>query len=373
MKLTAKVLCLIFVITLLLSSIPAARAEIAILDPEQSTTFSLKYTDICAMEGQITFSNPSIISSIQYDVSNSNMEGLVENGIIFLYTDDPYGVSGYINITVTIHSGAVKGASCNIIFQYATTAPGSLVPGEVQTITNTVTVSTAGAEPTEPPATEPPTTPTEPPAYVDTTALREQIAIAENLVYYDYTKETWAEVATALDNAINHLDNRSQSAVDQATAQLKTALANLKSMDYSALIAAMDEAAEMAQHQDIAKAWNRFVAALENARIQRTSGDQAAVDAAAQELISSKKALIRALEDMGQIAEVEVPVEVIVEPDYTYCNNTGHTVRLIAMIASMILNVVLIMIIVMYFVKRNQNKQDNTPLVEYNIDDDLIS
>lgn len=369
MKLKSKVLCLVFVIGLLLTCVPMASAEIMILDPEESTTFTLEYTDVCAVEGQIIFTNPSIISNIKYDITNCNMDGLVENGTIFLYSSDPNGVSGKIDITITIHSGAVKGASCNVIFQYATTAPESTLPGEVQTIVNTVTVSTAGAEP--PPVTEPPTVPVDPPTYADTTALREQISIAENLTYYDYTRESWADVSAALDNARNHLDSRSQSAVDAATAQLKKALAGLVGMDYSALIAAMEEAADMAQYEDISLTWNRFVQALENARILRTSGDQAAVDAAADELLESKDALLKALEEMGKIVEVEKPVEIPTEPDYTYCNNIWHTILLIVFIASFALNLVLIAIIVFYSVKKRNNQLDKTPLVEYNIDDDM--
>lgn len=369
MKLKSKVLCLVFVIGLLLTCVPMASAEIMILDPEESTTFTLEYTDVCAVEGQIIFTNPSIISNIKYDITNCNMEGLVENGTIFLYSSDPNGVSGKIDITITIHSGAVKGASCDVIFQYATTGPESTLPGEVQTIVNTVTVSTAGAEP--PPVTEPPTVPVDPPTYADTTALREQISIAENLTYYDYTRESWADVSAALDNARNHLDSRSQSAVDAATAQLKKALAGLVGMDYSALIAAMEEAADMAQYEDISLTWNRFVQALENARILRTSGDQAAVDAAADELLESKDALLKALEEMGKIVEVEKPVEIPTEPDYTYCNNMWHTILLIVFIASFALNLVLIAIIVFYSVRKRNNQLDNTPLVEYNIDDDM--
>lgn len=369
MKLKSKVLCLVFVIGLLLTCVPMASAEIMILDPEESTTFTLEYTDVCAVEGQIIFTNPSIISNIKYDITNCNMEGLVENGTIFLYSSDPNGVSGKIDITITIHSGAVKGASCDVIFQYATTGPESTLPGEVQTIVNTVTVSTAGAEP--PPVTEPPTVPVDPPTYADTTALREQISIAENLTYYDYTRESWADVSAALDNARNHLDSRSQSAVDAATAQLKKALAGLVGMDYSALIAAMEEAADMAQYEDISLTWNRFVQALENARILRTSGDQAAVDAAADELLESKDALLKALEEMGKIVEVEKPVEIPTEPDYTYCNNIWHTILLIVFIASFALNLVLIAIIVFYSVRKRNNQLDNTPLVEYNIDDDM--
>ena len=98
MKIRSKVLCLVLVMGLLLCSVPIVSAEITILDPEESTTVSLKYTDVCAVQGQIIFSNPSIISNIQYDLSNSNMEGLVENGNIFLYSSDPKGASGRIDI-----------------------------------------------------------------------------------------------------------------------------------------------------------------------------------------------------------------------------------------------------------------------------------
>lgn len=371
MKIRSKVLCLVLVMGLLLCSVPIVSAEIIILDPEESTTVSLKYTDVCAVQGQIIFSNPSIISNIQYDLSNSNMEGLVENGNIFLYSNDPKGASGRIDIIVTIHSGAVKGASCNVTFQYATAAPNSTVLGEVQTVTTTVTVSTAGAEP--PTTTAPTTKPSGGPTYTDTTALRKQISIAENLTYYDYTKQTWTVVSSALANARNHLDSRSQADVDKAATRLKDALTKLVKVDYSALIAAMDKAADMAQHEDLPEIWDRFVKALQNARVQRTSGDQAAVNAATKELLASKEELMKALEELGKVVEVEKPVEVPTEPDHPYCNNISHTVFLIIMIASLALNAVLITLIVMYFVKKHKNRQDNTPLVDYDIEEDAIS
>lgn len=365
MKRITKAISLLIVFALAWVIVPKANAEIVVLDPEKTTTFYLEYMDACAVEGQITFSNPAIISSISYDMSESNMEGAVENGVIFLYSPEPAGVSGKVGITVTVHSGAAKGASCDVVFQYAVTEPGSTLPGATQVVTNTVTVSTAGAEPTTPP-----TTPTQPGSKVDTSMLQFQISVAEKLTSYDYTKETWANVASALNNAYSKLTSKSQKEVDNATAQLKQALAKLRSMDYSALSEALTEASKMPQHPEFEAAWIRFMQALENARVQRTSGDQEAVNAATEELLASKAALDEALGVLATPDEVEKPVFVPTEPDYPYCNNLLHIVFLILMIASMVLNLALFAIIVMYLVKKQLNKRDTTPLVEYNIDDD---
>lgn len=368
MKLITKVLCLSLVLGALLCMTPSASAEIVILDTEKETTFYLEYTDACAVEGKLIFTNPVIISNVQYDMTDSNMEGAVENGNIFLYSSDPEGVSGKIAVTVTVHSGAEKGASCDVIFQYAITESGATVPGSTQFAVNTVTVGTFGADPTDPVV---PSTPTAG-AWVDTTQLKAQILIAENLTYYDYTKESWAEVSTALKNARDKLTSKSQTEVDQATNQLKTALANLSGMDYSQLIAALEGVYDMKKQEKLEPAWNRFLAALDKARTLRTSGDQAAVDEAVQELLESKAELDRILAIVSKPETVEKPVKVPTEPDYTYCNNAWHTVGLIAMIASLVMNLALIGVILFYTVKKQMNKKDKTPLVEYDIDDDYF-
>ncbi len=369
MKLISRSLVLILALALVFACVPAANAVVMVLDPEETATFYLDYSDACAIEGEIVFSDPSIISNIKYDISGSGMSGLVENGRIFLYTEDANGVEGKIGITITVHSGAPKGSSCTVTFRYAVTAPGSNVPGEVQTLKHTVTVRTDDPVPTDPNPTEPkPTNPVV--KYADTSALKEQIQIAENLTYYDYTKESWAAVAQAVTNGKNLLTSTSQSKVDQATKDLKVALANLVAMDYSKLQAALDSAADMDKHEALAGLWSSFLTALENARIQRTGGDQAAADAAADELIAAKEALLKGLEELGELVVVEKEVEVEVEPNYPFCNKPGHTAILIIMIVSLVLNAALIGIIAGYFYKKHKNKQDDTPLVDYNIEDD---
>lgn len=371
MKLISKSLVLILTLALVLVCVPAANAVVMVLDPEETATFYLDYSDACAVEGEIVFSDSSIISNIKYDISGSGMSGLVENGRIFLYTEDANGVEGRIGITITVHSGAPKGSSCTVTFRYAVTEPGSDVPGEIKTLKHTVTVRTDDPAPTDPVATEPKATN---PAvkYADTTALKEQIQIAENLTYYDYTKESWSAVSQAVTVGKNLLTSTSQSKVDQATKDLKVALANLVTMDYSKLQAALDSASDMDKHEEIAGLWSNFLTALENARVQRTGGDQAAADAAADELIAAKEALLKGLEELGELVVVEKEVEVEVEPNYPFCNKPGHTAILIIMIVSLVLNAALIGVIVWYFYKKHRNKQDDMPLVDYNIEDDEI-
>ena len=370
MKLISKSLVLILTLVLVLACVPAANAVVMVLDPEETATFYLDYSDACAIEGEIVFSDPSIISNIKYDISGSGMSGLVENGRIFLYTENVDGVEGKIGITITVHSGAPKGSSCTVTFRYAITEPGSDVPGEIKTLKHTVTVRTDEPAPTTPKPTEP--KPTNPAIkYADTSALKEQIQIAENLTYYDYTKESWSAVSTALVVGKNLLTSTNQSKVDQATKDLKVALANLVAMDYSKLQAALDSAADMDKHEALAELWSDFLAALENARKQRTGGDQAAADAAADELIAAKEALLKGLEELGELVVVEKEVFVEVDPTYPFCNKPGHTVILIIMIVSLALNAALIGVIAWYFYKKHRNKRDDTPLVDYNIEDDM--
>lgn len=365
MKYMTRWLTLVLVLALFLCTVPAANAQVIVLDPDETKTITLEYSDVCAIEGEILFSDKTMVSSITYERSDDGMLGMVGNDKIFLYTDNMEGMSGKIIIKITIGSSAKKGSSCKVTIRYRTTAPGSEFPGEEQTLTYTVTVRTESPLPVEP---DPPK-----PTYADTTELKAQIAIAEALTYFDYTKESWAAVDAALTNARSLLDSTSQSAVDKATASLKSALHDLVRMDYSALLDALSKAEDMSRHPEIAQIWVKYIRALENAMNQRTSGDQAAVDAATLELNACKEELLKALDEMGEVVVVEKEVEVEVEPNYTFCNNTGHTVRLILLIISLVLNVAMLAVIGWYLYKKYyKNKQDTTPLVEYNIEDDEI-
>lgn len=370
MKYISRSLVLVLALVMMLSCVfwaaPKANAEVIVVDKEQTISLTLEYADACAVEGEILFSNSAIISNVKYDTSGSNMEGLVENGIIFLYTDNPEGVSGKIVITATIRASAAAGSSCLVTFRYATTAPGATKPGDLQTVIHSITVKgEPEPEPTQPDKDDKPV------KYADTSKLKEQIAIAENLTYYEYTSDSWAGVEAAVAAGKELLTSTSQSKVDKATEAIKTALAALVPMDYTALQNALDSASQIQNMDEMAAPWERFIRALANARTQRTSGDQAAVDAATEELLASKQALLEALAELGEVVVVEKEVPVEVEPSYTFCNDPAHTIYLIIMIISLALNLILIFLIVFYLIKKNRKKKDKTPLVDYDIDDDM--
>ena len=372
MKLISKSLVLALSLVLLLSLIPAVSAQVAVLEPGETATFVVPFTGACAVEGQVKFSDKSIISDVQYDIIG-DMDGLVENGVIFLYADDPAGVDAKLSITVTLSSKAPKGSSCAITIEYAVTAAGKETPGSTQTVTHSVTVpeEEETTQPTEPAPTEPePTKPDNTVKYADTTALKAQIKIAQELTDYEYTKESWAELEEALDNALNLLDSTSQDKVDKATKVLKNAITDLVPMDYTALHEAIDSVGNMENLEEVAEYWTRFVAALENAKAQTTSGDQDAVNAATEELLAAWDALEKAMEEMGQIVYVDNPIEV--EPSYDFCNIKAHPIILIIMIVSLCVNVILAVLITVYLLNKRRKTKDSTPLVEYNIEDDTM-
>lgn len=369
MKWKFRGLILSLVLAMFFCIVPKADAEVIVLDPGETVSFVIEYEKASALEGKISFSDASIISNVQYDISGCNMDGLAENGLFFLYTGKPEGVDGKVVITITVFSTATTGSSCIVTLDYNITEPGSNVPGETQTITNTVTVVTdTTVEPTNPPATQPTTPSTK---YADTKELQKQIAIADSLTSYQYTKETWIELEKAVSKGRTLLSSTNQAQVDGVTNEIKAKLQALAPMDYTKLQTALDGVADVGDLSEISEQWKRFVQALTNARIQRTSGDQAAVDAATQELTESKEALLQVLKDMEKVTIVDKEVPVEVEPSYEFCNIPAHTVHKIIMISSLILNGLLIGLILVYLHKKHMLEKDTTPLVDYEIDDDL--
>lgn len=92
-----------------------------------------------------------------------------------------------------------------------------------------------------------------------------------------------------------------------------------------------------------------------------------------QQLDATQEELEKALEDLKVALDKEtesIIVEVEVEPSYTFCNNPYHTIILILLIISLVLNAFLITLITIYLVKKRRTQLDDMPLVEYDIEDD---
>ncbi len=195
----------------------------------------------------------------------------------------------------------------------------------------------------------------EPPVVtVDYSKLQELIAAAEALKEADYTAESWANLQTALAAAKAALTSEDQAAVDAAAAALKAAIDGLEKkseppvvevVDYTELKAQIAAAEALKEADYTAETWANLQTALTAAKAALTSDDQATVDAAAAAL----KAAIEALEEK---AEEKAPV---IWP-------------------WILLGVVVLgagAAAVYFLIIKKKKLADNTPLVDYDIDDDM--
>lgn len=207
---------------------------------------------------------------------------------------------------------------------------------------------------------------------IDETALREQMAIANGLHAYDYTKESWLPVQNALNDAESALRNGNQKAADKATEALKKAIAALVKVDYTLLQNSLQAAKTFAEDDKLNQLHQQLEAAVAEGEKLLTSGDQAAVNASAVELYELLVAIRLELE--GQTAP-----EIIVQPDPEpalptgdYCNISTHRLWQVLFFVALAMNVVFSLLIIFYVRGRQKVEEDDTPLVDYDIDDDTF-
>ena len=147
---------------------------------------------------------------------------------------------------------------------------------------------------------------------VDTTALQAAIDEAKTLKEVDYTAESWAKFATALEAAEKALTSDSQDDVNNATTTLKEAQANLQAqvkVDTATLQAAIDEAKTLKEADYTAESWAKFATALEAAEKATAATDQTTVDEALKNLTDAQKALVKATVSTGVYVLMNIPYD----------------------------------------------------------------
>jgi len=194
----------------------------------------------------------------------------------------------------------------------------------------------------------------------------------------DYTESSWNAANEAWSVARSALNSTDQSRVDSAAAGLKAAIAALVPMDYSALEDALAQVESFAASEKFAEHWKKLLETAESVKGLIGSGDQFAVDAAAKTISDMLAQIKSEMEELGEEVIVEVPVEIPVEvpvevpPEGDYCNISAHRTWPVLFFVSLALNVALVAIIAAYaFKKRHQ--RDDTPLVDYDIEDDIFN
>ena len=206
----------------------------------------------------------------------------------------------------------------------------------------------------------------------DYSELQEQIGMANSMDSYDYTKESWEVLQKAVEDGNAHLSGEySQSELNAAAEEIAYAIENLVKMDYSALIDALDlvyaKIDESPEEHDV---WYRLDKAVDKARPLLVSGDQEAVDAMAATLGELMKELA-ACDDTPVEPEVVIrEIKVEVPPSSDFCNIPTHRIWPVLFAASGALNILLLAILGFVLFRRHKTT-DNTPLVNYDIEEDI--
>lgn len=354
----------------------------------QTVSVTLSFPNAYGVNGTLEYTNQGILENIK-----------VTSNLVGSCTATKYFASGTelttVNIIVTakIAASAPVGASCTI------TAIGDVTVDDMGNLrdgmaTATITVKAAPApdpDPTPTPTPEPDPTPTPTPnpgnntsggnttpgnntsggnqtgKAVDYTELNRQIEAAKALAKGEYTAQSWRDMQQALESAEKLTTSRSQANVDAGAKALADAIAKLEKIDLAKLKAAISATEELLKDNDFAGKWDPMITALEAARENLESGDQAAVDAAEKALTEALNGVKAALDEMKGEEKI---VEVEKEPSYAFCNIRFHKVLLVLFIISAVINVAFIVLLVLWLLRRKKNTKDSTPLVNYRIGDD---
>ena len=351
-RLAGMLLAVLLVLTMA-SSVFAATAK-----PGETVTLWFSHSNVYGIDGEFSFNNPELFTSVSYDTGSSNMSGSAANNKVYLFSPSGEAVSGRIGVRVKVSGSAANGDSCTVTFKYRVVINEQGGMSKWKDSTQTVTVSKTQT-PVNPPVKK-----------ADTTELEKQIAAAEALNKKEYTAESMKAVTDALSKGRGLLNSSDQSAVDKAAAGLEAAIKGLVKMDYSKLQAAIDAANNLTATEKPADQFAAMFQALLEGNNLLNSTDQAAVDAGAEKLDALVKELKEALDKLNTPTIVEKEVEKEVEPSYPFCNIDIHKVWPVLFFISLDLNIAFIVLIVVYVVRKKRARKDTTPLVDYDINDD---
>lgn len=377
MKRLNKILVLVLALTIALSAM-CISAFAADTKAGESGSITFTFANVYGVDGAITADAGITITNVTSNVQDA----ACVNNKVFIYSASETTIE--VIVYYTVDANATVGSAFAVNFDGSTYGLNDQV-GTIVKDTDYVTVaaqSSSGSPIIVPKA--------------DTTALEAQIEIAEALNEIDYTEESWATMQAALTAGKRLLNSFSQTAVNNATAKLKDAIAALVKIDRAALIDAMNKADALFNKNADSKLWKELHDAVVNGGELMTSRTQADIDAGVTALLNAIKAVEALLNKapetvikevpvevtkivtetvevekvVTEIVEVEVPKEVIKEVPVEVPAEGSNLVWIILLIISIVINVALAVLVVLYFIKKKNNQKDNTPLVDYNIEED---
>ena len=342
MKKFSRIFVVLMALILVAAMVPAANA--AGTAPGEKASVSFTYKDIYGIDGEFSFSNPAIISGDVTYTSNTTMSGSVENNQAYFYDSNKADIT--ITVSFTVSASANDGDKCEVSFKYETSDKQGNMSGwdtDKQTVVVEIPEETTTPEQTEPKPTEPKPTepkPTEPkpqkPGAVDYTELNNQIAAAKELKEEEYTSDSWAALQDALAKAEEALKSKDQKVVDAAAEALAEAIKNLKKLDYTALVEAIEKAEKYFADDELGSKFGTLAEALKNAKdLLNNAKDQESIDKAAEALMTALTELMEVLEQLAN-----KPADK--EPTGEFCNISIHYVWPVLFFISLAVNAVLV-------------------------------
>lgn len=365
MKFYNRILAGLLVVVLLVAAVPGVSAAGSSKNATagSSVTLTFTYNNIYGLTAEFSMNDPDgIVESWKPTGHTGGMMGNVDPKV-FLFSTNATATSVTISVRVQLKGTAQPGQSATLTLSGAADydAMGTDARSVTDTAKVTIIKNTTPVEPTP----DPP-----PQVTVDYSVLERQIAIANGLNQGDYTMESWKVLTDALTKANNALSGKDQSAVDSAAKKLTEAIDALVRMDYTALEAVLQLVQSFVNTQELGELWTKLCDAVARGKALIGSGDQAAVDAAAQEiqtLLDELKVQIEA-NSTPEVIYKEVPVEV--PPSSDFCNIPMHRIWPVLFFVSLGLNIALIVLLITV-ITRKKRKTDDTPLVDYDIDEDI--
>ena len=373
MRQLKKTAALLLVLVLVIASVPQvfAAGNTVTAAPGRVVELKFTYSQVYGVDGTFELNDPNNLVESWYVKGFTGAAGEVTKSACFLYSADSRPHDIVITFVVVLREGENLSGSATIKFHHAraTDAMGAMT-GYV-TDNATVKVRTGGGGGTgDPENPDDPTDPTQPDG-LDFAMLERQIALANGLNQADYTKESWTILSAALAYAMEALESADQAIIDEAAELLKDAIAYLIRMDYSALKAALASVSEWMETEDMADLWVQLTEAVNRGNALLASGDQDAVNTTTAELQSLLRELKSRMEELRTPETIIQEVEVVVPPSEAFCNIPLHQVWPVLFFVSLALNLVMAAVIVIYIARKRKNQKDDTPLVDYDIDDDF--
>lgn len=339
---------LLLAVLLLLAAIPAAlAAENASAQAGQTAVLTFRFPEVVRLDGSFSVEDPSGIAA-SHTISVSDTAGVsvaVDGDRVWAApSGEPEKTTVTVTVSVTLKAGASAGKSCTVTFA-GHCGSDETAPDSLTSVTQSATVTVKAKKI----------------IVTDYSALNAQLAAAEALAESDYTAASWAAFSTAVTEGRAAGNSKEQKSVDAAARSIQQAAAALVPMDRAVLQAALEAVEELADVDDFSGDWLALADAVRVGQALLGSTDQSAVDAATAQI---SEALSRVEEQLAALrAPVEEPAE---KPD---CVVSTHRVWPVLLAVSGAVNVFLLVVL---FLQKKNKVTDDTPLVDYDIGDDLL-